>query len=130
MAGHSQPNDPNVNTPDDHLSRLLCADIEDPWYATFIQNVKEFFNPPKLPPLELTSKPVPVKDIWGLYGRKKSSFMMSMGFQIGIVTVVLILTASKTVRNAVQKTVLTYVADTAPPEVKMKPQPQQSQGGG
>jgi TonB family protein len=130
MADVPQPNEPNVNSADDHLSRLLCAGIEDPWYHTFLRNFKEFFNPPKLPPLEITSKPVPVKDIWGLYGRKKSSFMMSMGFQIGIVTVVLILTASKTVRNAVQKTVLTYVADTAPPEVKMKPQPQQSQGGG
>jgi protein TonB len=30
----------------------------------------------------------------------------------------------------VSKTVLTYVADTAPPEVKMKPQPKTSQGGG
>jgi TonB family protein len=130
MADVPQHNEPNVNGADDHLSRLLCAGIEDPWYHTFLRNFKEFFNPPKLPPLEITSKPVPVKDIWGLYGRKKSSFMMSMGFQIGIVTVVLILTASKTVRNAVQKTVLTYVADTAPPEVKMKPQPQQSQGGG
>ena len=130
MADHSQPNDPNVNTPDDHLSRLLCAEIEDPWYKTFVRNLKEFFNPPKLPPLEVTSKPIPVKDIWGLYGRKKQSFMMSTGFQIAIVAVVFILTASKTVQQAVQKTVLTYIADTAPPEVKMKPQAQTSQGGG
>jgi periplasmic protein TonB len=122
MADHSQPNDPNVNNPDDHLSRLLCADIEDPWYATFIQNLKEFFNPPKLPPLELTSKPVPVKDIWGLYGRKKGSFMMSTGVQIAAVIAVLLLTQSK-------KTVL-YAIDLAPPEVKMKPQEQHSQGGG
>jgi periplasmic protein TonB len=130
MADHSQPNDPIVNDPDDHLSRLLCADIEDPWYKTFVRNVKEFFNPPKLPPLVLTSKPIPVKDIWGLYGRKKQSFMMSTGFQIGIVLVVFILASNKQVQVAVQKTVLTYIADTAPPEVKMKPQPQTSQGGG
>ena len=130
MAEASQPNDPKLNAADDHLSRLLCADIEDPWYHTFVRNFKEFFNPPKLPPLELTSKPVPVKDIWGLYGRQKKSFMMSTSIQVGVVVVILVLTASKTVRNAVQKTVLTYVADTAPPEVKMKPQPQTSQGGG
>ena len=130
MAEHSQPNDPNVNDPDDHLSRLLCAEIEDPWYKTFVKNVQEFFNPPKLPPLEVTSKPIPVKDIWGLYGRKKQSFMMSAGFQIGVVAIVFLLAASKPVQLAVQKTVLTYIADTAPPEVKMKPQPQTSQGGG
>jgi TonB family protein len=129
MADLSQPNDPHVNTADDHLDRLLCADIEDPWYHTFVRNLKEFFNPPKLPPLEVTSKPVPVKDIWGLYGRKKQSFMMSTGVQIGIVALVFVLTASKTVQKVVQKTVL-YAIDLAPPEVKMKPQPQTSQGGG
>jgi TonB family protein len=129
MADVSQPNDPHVNNPDDHLDRLLCADIEDPWYHTFFRNLKEFFNPPKLPPLEVTSKPIPVKDIWGLYGRKKQSFMMSTGFQVGIVVLVLVLTQSKTVQKAVQKTVL-YAIDLAPPEVKMKPQPQTSQGGG
>jgi len=129
MADLSQPNDPHVNDADDHLSRLLCAEIEDPWYHTFVRNLKEFFNPPKLPPLQVTSKPIPVKDIWGLYGRKKQSFMMSTGFQIGIVAVVFALTASKTVQKAVQKTVL-YAIDLAPPEVKMKPQAQTSQGGG
>jgi periplasmic protein TonB len=129
MADLNQPNDLHANTPDDHLSRLLCADIEDPWYHAFIRNLKEFFNPPKLPPLEVTSKPIPVKDIWGLYGRKKTSFMMSSGFQIGIVLVVLILTANKTVQKVAQKAVL-YAIDMAPPEVKMKPQKQTSQGGG
>ena len=27
--------------PDDHLNRLLVKEVEDPWYKTFIQNVKE-----------------------------------------------------------------------------------------
>src|SRR5271165_6344528 len=98
MPDHSQPSEPHANTPDDHLSRLLCADIEDPWYHTFIRNLKEFINPPKLPPLEVTSKPVPVKDIWGLYGRKKQSFMMSTGVQVAVVAVIFILSANKTVQ--------------------------------
>jgi len=129
MADQSQPNDPIPNSADDHLNRLFCAEIEDPWYHAFIRNVKEFFNPPKLPPLEVTSKPIPVKDIWGLYGRKKQSFMMSTGLQVAVVALVFVLTASKTVRTAVKNTVL-YAVDLAPPEVKMKPQPKTSQGGG
>ena len=60
------------------------TEVEEPWYRSLIQNVKDTFNPPKLPPLEVTSKPVAVKDIWGLYGRQKKSFMMSTGFQIGL----------------------------------------------
>ena len=64
-----------------------------------------------------------------MYGRKKQSFMMSTGFQIGVVVLVFVLTASKTVQKAVTNTVL-YAVDLAPPEVKMKPQKQASQGGG
>jgi len=129
MADLSQPNDPLVNSADDHLSRLLCAGIEDPWYSSFIRNIKEFFDPPKLPPLEITSKPIMVKDIWGLYGRQKKSFMMSTGFQFCALALVLIAGTNKAVQKAVQHTVL-YAIDLAPPEVKMKPQPQASQGGG
>ena len=81
MADLSQPNNLFSN-PDDHLARLLAPEMDEPWYKSFIQNIKDTINPPKLPPLELTSKPVPVKDIWGLYGRQKKSFMMSTGFQV------------------------------------------------
>jgi TonB family protein len=109
---------------------LLCNDIEDPWYKTFFKDLKEFFNPPKLPPLEVTSKPIPVKDIWGLYGRKKKSFMMSTGVQVGAVILILILTTSKKVQQVVKQTILFSPVDTAPPDVKMKPQKQAMQGGG
>ena len=59
---------PDARDPDIHLQRLLAMEVEKPWFASFVQNVKEFVNPPKLPPLEVTSKPVAVKDIWGFYG--------------------------------------------------------------
>src|ERR1035438_8388837 len=74
--------------------------------SRFIRNFKEYFNPPKLPPLEITSKPVAVKDIWGLYGRQKKSFMMSTGFQVGLILVVLLLGTNKTVQNAVKQNIL------------------------
>ena len=47
---------------DVHLDRLLAAGVEEPWYKSLIQNIKDAVNPPKLPPLVLTSKPVAVKD--------------------------------------------------------------------
>jgi protein TonB len=44
---------------DDHLDRLLLGnDIESPWYKTISKSVRELINPPKLPPLELTSRPI------------------------------------------------------------------------
>ncbi len=42
---------------------------ESIWKSLF-NNVNEFFFPKKLPPLVLTSKPVPVRDIWGFYDNK------------------------------------------------------------
>src|SRR5690348_17843510 len=121
MADLSQPNNPFYN-PDDHLNRLLVAEVEEPWYKSFIRNVKETINPPKLPPLEVTSKPVAVKDIWGLYGRQKKSFMMSTGFQIGLVTLVVILGTTKAGQQVAKQAVtLVLPADLAPFEPKITP---------
>jgi TonB family protein len=44
---------------DSHLDNLLIAtNIELPWYKSIFKNIGEALNPPKLPPLELTSKPL------------------------------------------------------------------------
>jgi len=102
MADLSQPNNPFYSG-DEHLSRLLADEVEEPWYRSFFRNIKETFNPPKLPPLEVTSKPVAVKDIWGLYGRQKKSFMMSTGFQIGVVVVLFTVFSSKIVQQQVKQ---------------------------
>src|SRR6266536_1180201 len=100
MADLSQPNNFYPNS-DDHLSRLLPAQNDAPWYKTFVQNVREAINPPKLPPLEVTSKPVPVKDIWGLYGRQKKSFMMSTGFQVLCAVLLFTVASSRAVKEKV-----------------------------
>jgi len=71
--------------PDDHLSRLLPQAIEEPWYRSFIENFRDVFNPPKLPPLELTSKPVAVKSIWGMYRPDEKNFGVSALVVIGII---------------------------------------------
>src|SRR3982751_6726396 len=44
---------------EDHLDRLLLGnDIDSPWYKSIGKSVREFINPPKLPPLEVTSRPL------------------------------------------------------------------------
>jgi TonB family protein len=130
MADLSQPNNPFYNA-DDHLSRLLVAEVEEPWHRSFIRNIKETFNPPKLPPLEVTSKPVAVKDIWGLYGRQKKSFMMSTGFQVGVVVLLFTVFSTKIVQDQVkQVATLVMPVDLAPYEPKMAPKKQAMGGGG
>jgi TonB family protein len=130
MADLSHPNNSFANTPEDHLSRLLVDDVEAPWYKSFIQNIKEAINPPKLPPLEVTSRPVAVKEIWGLYGRKKKSWMMSTGFQVGAVVIVLALSTTKAVQDKVKEFVpLIAPIDLAPPP-EAAPKKNVMQGGG
>lgn len=120
-----------ANTADDHLNRLLAAEVEEPWYRSFIQNIKETINPPKLPPLEVTSKPVAVKDIWGLYGRKKESFMMSLGFQIGVVALLFTVFSAKAVQDKVKEVAhLVAPIDLEPYQPKMAPKKQAMGGGG
>jgi len=51
--------EPRIVQSDSHLDKLLVtANIELPWYKSVFRNIGEALNPPKLPPLELTSKPV------------------------------------------------------------------------
>jgi len=117
MADLSHSSSPFGTSPDDHLARLLVDEIEDPWYKSFWQNLKEAINPPKLPPLELTSQPVAVKDIWGLYGRQKKSFVMSSGFQLVVVLAALWIFSIPAVQKTVMKGAAVFLPDLSPTPV-------------
>ncbi len=63
MAELAKPNNPSPVESQDNLSRLLVTtNLEEPWFKSLYQSVKELINPPNLPPLELTSKPVAVAE--------------------------------------------------------------------
>jgi TonB family protein len=128
MADLSHPNN-LYSSADDHLARLLAPEMEEPWYRSLYRNVKDAINPPKLPPLEVTSKPVAVKDIWGLYGRQKKSFMMSVGGQSLVVALLFTIFSTKVVQDKVRETVSLIAPDLAPYQPKM-PQKKQAMGGG
>jgi len=118
---------------DEHLNHFLAPQLEEPWFKSLIQNLKDTVNPPKLPPLQVTSKPIPVKDIWGLYGRKKGSFVASTGFQICVVALVMTVASNKTVQTKVREIVpLIAPIDLAPyqPKMEVKKQPMGGGGGG
>jgi TonB family protein len=121
------PTDPEA---DRHLARLLAAEPE-PFIKSLIRNIKEAINPPKLPPLEVTSRPVAVKDIWGLYGQNKRSFMMSTGFQVVVVILLFTVASSKTVQNTVKAAITPLIQPNIEPyEPKVPPKKQTMQGGG
>jgi TonB family protein len=111
---------------DDHLSRLLAPDTEIPWYKSIVENVKELISPEKLPPLEITSKPVEVKDIWGK-GTSPKALASSVALQAAVVAVLFFLVTSPVIKKKLIDTVL--VAPPPPPKA-VKPLPNQGGGGG
>ncbi len=115
--------------PDDHLDRLLlAADAEIPWYKSLYENLKEALNPPKLPPLELTSKPIAVKSIWGMYERDKKSNWISLGIHVTVAVLLLtVLSQHEAIEKKIREDL--HIID---PNIKpyQPPKAQTAQGGG
>jgi len=65
------PQNPQTPGPEPELHLLLQNQtLDEPLWKSLFRNIDDFFFPKKLPPLVLTSKPVPVRDIWGFYNYK------------------------------------------------------------
>jgi len=66
-----RPQNQENRPPEPALNLLLRNEVLDtPLYRRVFKGIDDFFFPKKLPPLVLTSKPVPVRDIWGFYNYK------------------------------------------------------------
>ncbi len=115
---------------DEHLARLYSPALEEPWFRSLIRNIRETIHPPQLPPLQVTSKPIAVKDIWGLYGKDKKSNVMSLAIHATVVTLLFTVFSSKAVQNTVKQVATLVQPDIAPYIPKMAEQKQQMGGGG
>jgi periplasmic protein TonB len=118
----------------DHLERLLLpASVDSPWYRSFLSNLRDLVRPNRAP-LDVTSKPVLVRDIWGQYGHQKKSWVMSLALQSAAVAMVAWAGTSKPVQQAA-KTVINLVvapdiADFQPKAAMKKPDAGGGGGGG
>lgn len=65
------PQNPSALGPEPELHLLLQNQtLDESLWKSLFRNIDDYFFPKKLPPLVLTSKPVPVRDIWGFYNYK------------------------------------------------------------
>jgi protein TonB len=117
-----------VDHSDLHLERLLAPDI--PWRKQFVQNIREFFHPPELPPLELTSKPVPVKDIWGQSGGNERTAGLSSLMVHGALIAMLFLIGTNEAVQKVAKDVIHLTAPDVSEYIPKAPPQKQTMGGG
>ena len=110
----------------DHLDRLFAADkAEIPWWVSLYQNVHDLIRPEKLPPLMITSKPVAVKSIWGLYDKDPKSRYISIAIHIAAFTLLMVGFTSKTVQKKLVETV-----NLIDPNIKPYIPPAQKAAGG
>lgn len=118
---------PIIAQPDSHLDRLL--QVEEPWFQSFLSNIRELVNPPKLPPLDVTSKPVAVKDIWSQNGKRKYTTLTSVGLHMAALAALAALGTSEMVQQQVKESVSLIAPDLAPYKPEM-PKKKQVMGGG
>jgi periplasmic protein TonB len=114
------------------LNLLLSkSTLEQPLWKSLFQGLDDYFFPKKLPPLVLTSKPVPVRDIWGFYDYKKNGVLGSTVVHVLALSAIIGLTIlGRRVVQGIQKpheTVTLVAPDDIP---AMQPAKTQSGGGG
>jgi protein TonB len=134
MSAHDEPmaypGGSPANNPDDiHL--LLSSKIDEPFFRSLGRSIKEFINPPKLPPLELTSKPVAVREIWGFYGGQgRRAGMTSFLVHVCVIALLFLLGTNKAVQQVVKKQIELIAPDIAPYKPTVKPDQMHGGGGG
>ena len=110
---------------------LSKSTFEEPLWKSLFRNVDDFLFPKKQPPLVLTSKPVPVKDIWGFYDYKKNGVLGSTVLHVVALAAIIggTILAGKMVKAVVkpQETVTLVAPDDIPP---LPPSKTQAGGGG
>jgi protein TonB len=134
MSAHHDPMaHPGGNPPgkDDDIHLLLATDVEEPFFRSLARSIKELIHPPKLPPLELTSKPVAVKEIWGFYGGQgRRAGLTSFLIHVGVIALLFLLGTNKTVQKVVKQQIDLIAPDLAPYKAAIKKDQMKGGGGG
>jgi periplasmic protein TonB len=97
--------------------------------TSLFRNLNDFFFPKRLAPLVLTSKPIPVKDIWGFYNYKKNGALGSTAVHVLIVA--LIIAGTLWVKSRIEAPKATAVMSLIrPDDVPVLPPSKTKVGGG
>src|ERR1700724_506508 len=112
---------------DGALPAGMVVDLE-PGYLVFWHNIRDLISPPKLPPLKLTSKPVPVRPLWAKRREYSTAQMISIGVHAVIAILILVPLFHHMVQQPVQAN--TQVIDISPYLSKLPPGKERAGGGG
>ncbi len=125
---------PSQQAREPELNLLLRTAADDSLWKSLTGNLRSVFFPEKLPPLQLTSRPVKVRDIWGEYNYKKESAGVSLVVHVAMVAglIALSIMGARAVKQDKPHETVTLIApDLSPPPLPMtKPSAKTSGGGG
>ncbi len=124
---------PTEQAQEPQLDLLLRTSANDSLWTSLKENIRAAFFPEKLPPLQLTSRPVKVQDIWGEYRYGKQSAGVSLMVHVVAIAAIIALSIMgvKKVQEKPHETVTLIAPDLSPPPLPMtKPGPSAGGGGG
>lgn len=114
-----------------HVNHLLL-EMNQPWWRSFSTNLRDALFPRKLPPLQLTSRPVRVRDIWAENRRVRRTFAGSVALHLAMVGALLGLSiiGARMVETPVQEEVVTLIAPPLSEYMPISQKPEDTIGGG
>ena len=114
------------------VSSRMSVDWQ-PQYKVLWQNLRDLISPPKLPPLQVTSKPVKVRDIWSkdkAFGPSQAAALaVHIGLTILIFSPFLYQVATKVAASPVNNSLVTPI-DISDYAMKLPPGKDKAGGGG
>jgi TonB family protein len=116
----------------DDLHLLPRTNMDESLWRSLTDNVRAALFPEKLPPLELTSKPVRVRDIWGEYNYKKESAGVSLVVHVALVAglIGLSIMGAKAIKQDKPMETVQLIAPDLTPQVPISKKKNDTIGGG
>jgi protein TonB len=99
-----------------------------PEYLLFWRNLRDLISPPKLPPLKLTSKPLPVKPLWAKNAQTSQVQVISMIVHAALLALIAVPLATKVVESKLSSNV--NITDISPYLPKLPAAADKAGGGG
>jgi periplasmic protein TonB len=107
-------------------SNMLLESV--PEYLLFWRNLRDLINPPKLPPLKLTSKPVPVKPLWAKNQQGTNVRMISVAAHVLVLFIIVAPFARKAIESKLNPGM--NITDISPYLPKLAAAKDKAGGGG
>ena len=113
------------------LARLVLPTIHEGWFQSLPRYIRTAKAQKNLPPLKLTSKPLPIKSIWGAYDHKREGISASAVSHVLIVTVAFLISAANPLQDISGDSInLVLDFDISPYMVELRNPPDGKDSGG